>query len=72
MHSVLQDLGYQGDVGYQTFLYSNEADIRRIFMFLVEKLPKETTQTSEEPLGQNLLCVSENMLIDIGMVYACS
>ncbi|KAH8025713.1 hypothetical protein HPB51_010797 [Rhipicephalus microplus] len=36
------ELGFKGDLGYQTFLYSNEAEMRRIFMFLFEKLPKET------------------------------
>ena len=47
--SVLsQDMGYRGgDLGYQTFLYSNEAEIRRIFMFLVEKLPKDSSQTAD-------------------------
>ncbi|KXJ28410.1 Coiled-coil domain-containing protein 22-like [Exaiptasia diaphana] len=27
--TAMQELGYQGEIGYQTFLYSNEADIRR-------------------------------------------
>ena len=34
-------VGFKGTVGYQSFLYSAEADIRKIFMFLVEKLPKK-------------------------------
>ncbi|XP_045203989.2 coiled-coil domain-containing protein 22 homolog [Mercenaria mercenaria] len=51
----LQELGYRGDVGYQTFLYSSEADIRKIFMFLVDKLPKETVETTEETLGSSVL-----------------
>ncbi|RUS87267.1 hypothetical protein EGW08_004947 [Elysia chlorotica] len=52
----VQDLGYKGgDLGYQTFLYSNETEIRRIFMFLVEKLPKETSQASDEPMGSSVL-----------------
>ncbi|XP_012945251.1 coiled-coil domain-containing protein 22 homolog [Aplysia californica] len=52
----VQDLGYKGgDLGYQTFLYSNETEIRKIFMFLVEKLPKESSQTADEPLGASVL-----------------
>ncbi|KAL4230380.1 Coiled-coil domain-containing protein 22 [Mactra antiquata] len=51
----LQELGYRGDVGYQTFLYSSEADIRKIFMFLVDKLPKEVVETTEEILGSSVL-----------------
>ncbi|XP_063224121.1 coiled-coil domain-containing protein 22 homolog [Bacillus rossius redtenbacheri] len=38
-------LGYRGDIGYQTFLYSSESDIRRVLMFLIEKLPKEAEKT---------------------------
>ncbi|XP_052795747.1 coiled-coil domain-containing protein 22 homolog [Mya arenaria] len=53
--SHLQDLGYRGDLGYQTFLYSNEADIRKIFMFLVDKLPKEAVEATEETLGSGVL-----------------
>ncbi|XP_050417021.2 coiled-coil domain-containing protein 22 homolog [Patella vulgata] len=51
----IQDMGYNGEIGYQTFLYSNETEIRKVFMFLVEKLPKDTTQTSDEPLGASVL-----------------
>ncbi|KAJ1530455.1 hypothetical protein ONE63_005357 [Megalurothrips usitatus] len=45
------DMGYTGEVGYQTFLYSNEADLRRVLMFLIEKLPKEgqTEKIVQEP-----------------------
>ena len=38
-------VGFKGTVGYQSFLYSAEADIRKIFMFLVEKLPKKEGAT---------------------------
>ncbi|KAK3099768.1 hypothetical protein FSP39_009318 [Pinctada imbricata] len=55
MASAIQDLGYRGEIGYQTFLYSNEAEIRKVFMFLVDKLPKDTTESTEEPLGASIL-----------------
>ena len=45
-------MGYSGEIGYQTFLYSNENDIRKIFMFLIEKVPKETAETRDEPLSK--------------------
>ncbi|KAF4518753.1 hypothetical protein B566_EDAN006157 [Ephemera danica] len=51
------DLGYKGDIGYQTFLYSTETDIRRVFMFLIEKLPKESEKVTDEPLG----CVNSSV-----------
>lgn len=49
--NLIQDLGYNGDVGYQTFLYSNVGDIRRVFMFLIEKLPREVEKPCLEPDG---------------------
>ncbi|KAK7097262.1 coiled-coil domain-containing protein 22 homolog [Littorina saxatilis] len=54
--NYVQDMGYRGgDLGYQTFLYSNEAEIRKIFMFLVEKLPKDTSQVADEPMGSSVM-----------------
>ncbi|KAJ2950686.1 hypothetical protein O0L34_g8946 [Tuta absoluta] len=44
--SVCKDLGYKNDVGYQTFLYYNEAELRQVFMFLIERLPSEGKQSS--------------------------
>ncbi|CAG4964835.1 unnamed protein product [Parnassius apollo] len=44
--SICKDLGYKNDVGYQTFLYYNEADLRQVFMFLIEKLPSEDNHLS--------------------------
>ncbi|CAK1578299.1 unnamed protein product [Parnassius mnemosyne] len=44
--SICKDLGYKNDVGYQTFLYYNEADLRQVFMFLIEKLPSEDSHLS--------------------------
>ncbi|KAK9509066.1 hypothetical protein O3M35_006465 [Rhynocoris fuscipes] len=46
-------LGYMGEVGYQTFLYSNVVEVRRVFMFLIEKLPREQEKTiveSDDPV----------------------
>lgn len=47
----LQDIGYKGEIGYQTFLYSNEPEIRTLLMFLVEKLPRESAEASDQPSG---------------------
>ncbi|KAL3878373.1 hypothetical protein ACJMK2_030732 [Sinanodonta woodiana] len=51
----IQELGYRNELGYQTFLYSNDADIRKVFMFIVDKLPKETVEAQEETLGASVL-----------------
>ncbi|KAG6464333.1 hypothetical protein O3G_MSEX014447 [Manduca sexta] len=44
--SLCKDLGYKNDVGYQTFLYYNETELRQVFMFLIERLPNEGKQTT--------------------------
>uniref|UniRef100_A0A8C8SW10 Coiled-coil domain-containing protein 22 n=1 Tax=Pelusios castaneus TaxID=367368 RepID=A0A8C8SW10_9SAUR len=48
-----QELGYQGEVGYQTFLYSNELEIRRLLLFLVEKLPRDDAEDVGQPAGKS-------------------
>ncbi|XP_041973072.1 coiled-coil domain-containing protein 22 homolog [Aricia agestis] len=45
--AICKDLGYKNDVGYQTFLYHNENDLRQVFMFLIEKLPREDKKISK-------------------------
>uniref|UniRef100_UPI00398E5BBC coiled-coil domain-containing protein 22 n=1 Tax=Pristiophorus japonicus TaxID=55135 RepID=UPI00398E5BBC len=50
-----QDLGYEGEIGYQTFLYSNEPEIRRLLMFLVEKLPRDSIDSANQPAGKSVL-----------------
>ena len=53
---LLQELGYQGEIGYQTFLYSSVKEWRKLLMFLLEKLPREAVQAADEPTGW--VCVS--------------
>ena len=38
-------LGYRGEIGYQTFLYANLIEWRRVFVFLIESLPKAAYRT---------------------------
>ncbi|XP_057312533.1 coiled-coil domain-containing protein 22 homolog isoform X2 [Hydractinia symbiolongicarpus] len=53
--AACQELGFKGEIGYQTFLYANEHELRKILMFLIEKIPKETSDTNDEPLGSGVL-----------------
>ena len=39
-------MGYKDDIGYQTFLYFNETEMRRLLMFLVEKTNKSDVSVS--------------------------
>ncbi|XP_028266000.1 coiled-coil domain-containing protein 22 [Parambassis ranga] len=48
-----QDIGYKGEIGYQTFLYSNEPEIRSLLMFLVERLPRASAEASDQPTGKS-------------------
>ena len=57
--SACVNMGYKGEIGYQTFLYSNETDLRKIFLFLFENLPKETEKSLDEPLNRNILILKE-------------
>ncbi|CAO1395715.1 unnamed protein product [Diamesa hyperborea] len=41
-----RNIGYKtGDLGYQTFLYSNVLELRRVLMWLIEHLPKDEDKT---------------------------
>jgi hypothetical protein len=40
-----KSLGFNGDLGYQTILYSNINELRRVFMWLIESLPKSEDKT---------------------------
>uniref|UniRef100_A0A674HLX3 Coiled-coil domain-containing protein 22 n=1 Tax=Taeniopygia guttata TaxID=59729 RepID=A0A674HLX3_TAEGU len=51
--AACQELGFGGDVGYQTFLYSSEHDTRRLLLFLVEKLPRDEGERGAEPPGKS-------------------
>jgi coiled-coil domain-containing protein 22 len=42
---VCKSLGFNGDLGYQTILYSNIGELRRILMWLIEHLPKSEDRT---------------------------
>lgn len=46
--TLLKGLGYKNEVGYETFLYGSEVEIRRLLIFLIEKLPKEIDQKTDD------------------------
>jgi len=51
MANAVKELGYMTEIGYNTFLYSNEAEARQLLMWLVERLPKEASEATLEVLG---------------------
>ena len=45
---ICQELGFEGsELGYQTFLYSNEHELRSVLIFLIDKLPKDSNEEFE-------------------------
>ena len=46
MDFASKQLGYKQEIGYQTFLYTNENDMRRLLMFLSEKLAKDMSTSA--------------------------
>ena len=48
-------LGYRGEVGYQTFLYPNVIEWRRIFVFLIESLPKAARAVGDSSASEQAL-----------------
>ncbi|XP_017774067.1 PREDICTED: coiled-coil domain-containing protein 22 [Nicrophorus vespilloides] len=44
---LIQSIGFRGDLGYQSILYSNEIEIRRALMFLIERVPRENAKVAE-------------------------
>ncbi|XP_067909683.1 LOW QUALITY PROTEIN: coiled-coil domain-containing protein 22-like [Heterodontus francisci] len=50
-----QDLGYEGEIGYQTFLYSSEPESRNLLMFLVENLPRDSVDSVHQPAGKSVV-----------------
>lgn len=66
---AIKSIGFRGDVGYQTILYSNTIEVRRVLMYLVENLPKETDKSAQyissfedrDPLSQKKHEISSNI-----------
>uniref|UniRef100_A0AAG5DW12 CCDC22 N-terminal domain-containing protein n=1 Tax=Anopheles atroparvus TaxID=41427 RepID=A0AAG5DW12_ANOAO len=56
--------GHRCDSGYQTFLYSNVAEVRRVFMFLIEQLPKETTDSTGTETPVDRVTDLENRIVE--------
>mmetsp|Transcript_23693 Transcript_23693/g.46665 ORF Transcript_23693/g.46665 Transcript_23693/m.46665 type:complete len:635 (-) Transcript_23693:401-2305(-) len=51
--SAIEALGWTDEMGYQSFLYPNEKDMRRLLMWLVDKLPKiDNAEEAEEVVGE--------------------
>uniref|UniRef100_A0A182W1U2 Coiled-coil domain-containing protein 22 homolog n=1 Tax=Anopheles minimus TaxID=112268 RepID=A0A182W1U2_9DIPT len=57
-------VGYRRDIGYQTFLYPTVAEVRRVFMFLIEQLPKDTTDAADPEAPFDRVTDLENRILE--------
>eukprot|EP01098_Paradermamoeba_levis_P011728 TRINITY_DN5047_c0_g1_i1.p1 TRINITY_DN5047_c0_g1~~TRINITY_DN5047_c0_g1_i1.p1 ORF type:complete len:602 (+),score=239.34 TRINITY_DN5047_c0_g1_i1:128-1933(+) len=52
--SAIKEIGFKGDLSYHHLLYPNEADSRRLLIFLVEAIPRDA-QGAEATSSENLV-----------------
>lgn len=58
------EIGFRGDIGYQTFLYSNNlVELRRVLMFLIDRLPKDEVDN----VGQSTRELTEREQLEAGL-----
>ncbi|EGC29584.1 hypothetical protein DICPUDRAFT_158810 [Dictyostelium purpureum] len=48
--NIIKDLGYRAELSYHNLLYPNVNDIRRIFIFLGQSLPKKEIETASKTM----------------------
>lgn len=63
LSNAIKQLDYKADLGYQTFLYFNEKESRRLFLFLFDKLSKQR-QDEPKQIKQSLLNRLKNIEIN--------
>jgi hypothetical protein len=51
---LIQQLGYSADVGYQTLLYANAIDLRKLFVYLIEKANRVDQHELQPIVASNL------------------
>ncbi|KAL0206481.1 hypothetical protein P9112_001788 [Eukaryota sp. TZLM1-RC] len=61
MATTFKELGYMGDIGYQSFLYPSENDIRSILRWIVEHLPRSSSPSAGPSMSSLLSLVSESV-----------
>lgn len=68
----MQAVGFRGDIGYQTFLYSNIIELRRVLMFLIERLPKESEKLPVTQPTDKLSLIEQNIARNISIQLGAS
>ncbi|KAI2808915.1 Coiled-coil domain-containing protein 22 [Blomia tropicalis] len=78
LSTSIQDLGYKSEIGYQTFMYGNEHEIRKMLLFLIERIPRDDEKTSDSREVDQITSGSimqrlKNMNVNtIWIPYSCS
>lgn len=66
--NAIKKLGYKAEIGYQTFLYFNEKESRRLFLFLFDKLSKQKQDEPKNLTNKGLLNRLKSIEIDFDQV----
>eukprot|EP00457_Paulinella_chromatophora_P004051 gb/GEZN01004061.1/.p1 GENE.gb/GEZN01004061.1/~~gb/GEZN01004061.1/.p1 ORF type:complete len:644 (+),score=182.05 gb/GEZN01004061.1/:91-1932(+) len=62
LSNEIKDMGYDKEMGYQTFLYPSEHESRKLLIWLVDKLPKsEKEEDEQEALGADAQLAADIM-----------
>lgn len=74
LSDAVKNVGFRGDIGYQTLLYSNTIEVRRVLMFLVESLPKEAEKLVPEvddadPVRRKRIEINSNIAAQLNSVW---
>jgi len=51
--NIIKEMGFNGEMGYQIFLYPNEASIRRLLSFLIDKVPRVDRAEEDRDTGSS-------------------
>lgn len=74
-----KSLGFKGDLGYQTILYSNHVELRLVLMWLIEHIPKSEDKvdsfrkSGEISKAKNLEdVILKKLTVDLKRPWICS
>lgn len=74
LSDAVKTVGFRGDIGYQTLLYSNTIEVRRVLMFLVENLPKEAEKLlpavdDDDPVRRKRMEINSNIAAQLNSAW---
>lgn len=54
--NLVKDMGFTGEIGYQSFLYPTESEVRRLLSFIIDKVPRvDRSEEGQDSISANTL-----------------